>query len=73
MDPEACVQRILSAIKRKKPDEAVDACEDLAEWLFKGGFSPSNIKDINDSTLLLLRLHGRDAAAKTIAEAQEKA
>jgi hypothetical protein len=75
MDPEVCVQRILDACGEGAVDMEpfLEACEDLAEWLGKGGFVPKSIGDINSSMVLLLRLQGRDAAAKTIAEAQERA
>jgi len=73
MDPEACVRRVLAACgDGKRPadiDEFVEACEDLAGWLARGGFVPSNIKAIQSSMLLLLRLHNRDAA-KVIEKAQ---
>jgi len=73
VDPEACVRRILAACgdgeDAVEVAEFVEACEDLAGWLARGGFVPSNIKQIQSSMLLLLRLHNRDAA-KVIEKAQ---
>lgn len=40
MDPNACMQRILNAIKAQDKYAAEDALEDLIEWLEKGGFAP---------------------------------
>ena len=40
MDPDACIDRILSALNRKDAEEAEDAAEDLLGWLGRGGFRP---------------------------------
>jgi hypothetical protein len=74
MDPEACVQRIFDACGEGpvEMDEFLEACEDLAGWLVKGGFAPKSLPDINSSMLLLLRMHNRDAA-DVIAKAQAAA
>lgn len=40
MDPNACVDRILTALRNKDRDDARDACESLAWWLSRGGFPP---------------------------------
>lgn len=39
MDPDACVDRINDAIEEDDPLEASFACDDLLEWLGKGGFA----------------------------------
>ncbi len=40
MDPNACVQRILSALADDDNNEALDGCVDLREWIAKGGARP---------------------------------
>ena len=40
MDPNACVDRILSAIRAQDEEEIIEAFGDLREWLHKGGFHP---------------------------------
>ena len=66
MDPEACVRRILSACGQGGThvdiEKFTEACEDLAEWLTRGGFAPTNIGEIQTSMLLLLRMHNPGAA-----------
>jgi hypothetical protein len=41
MDPDACLERMLSALDDNDPAEARDACSDLLSWLVGGGFAPS--------------------------------
>jgi hypothetical protein len=41
MDPQACWQRIFDAFEEQNQDEALDACEDLAKWIRKGGTMPT--------------------------------
>lgn len=43
MDPDACLNRIFDAMGDKDWQEAADACEDLHEWLRKGGFEPKSL------------------------------
>lgn len=38
MDPDACVDRINGLIEDNDPLECIFACDDLLEWLGKGGF-----------------------------------
>lgn len=38
MDPDACLRRIADATDRR---ERSDACEDLFQWLKRGGFEPA--------------------------------
>lgn len=40
MDPDACLLRILEAFRAQDRNEAIEAMEDLAEWLRRGGFMP---------------------------------
>lgn len=40
MDPNACLARLIAAAKENR-DEYVAACEDLADWLRRGGFAPT--------------------------------
>lgn len=40
MDPQACLQRIIDAAKANRLQEYINACEDLAGWLRRGGFAP---------------------------------
>ena len=40
MDPNACVARIEAAYLNEDWEEAIEAIEDLTEWLCKGGFAP---------------------------------
>ena len=46
MDPDACINRIRRALDGLDLDEVAYACEDLREWLGKGGFPPSNFERI---------------------------
>ncbi len=41
MDPNAWLARIITAAAADDRDEFSAACEDLAEWLRKGGFPPT--------------------------------
>jgi hypothetical protein len=41
MDPNACLQRIITAARDNDRDEYIAACEDLAGWLRAGGFKPT--------------------------------
>lgn len=43
MDPDTTYNLIQDAIANKNRDEAVQALEDLADWLKKGGFFPQPI------------------------------
>jgi hypothetical protein len=40
MDPNACVDRILTALSDGDLEEAREASSDLSEWLARGGFAP---------------------------------
>jgi len=40
MDPQATLERILDALANEDGTELVEACQDLANWLRKGGFAP---------------------------------
>ena len=40
MDPQACFARITSAMAEGDYEEAFYACNDMIEWLGKGGFLP---------------------------------
>jgi len=40
MDPNACVDRILSALRHGDLEEAREASSDLSGWLARGGFAP---------------------------------
>ena len=44
MDPQAALQRIIDAVKIEDVVEArvefAEACDDLADWLRRGGFAP---------------------------------
>lgn len=41
MDPNACVDRINSAMRARDWDETCEAFDDLAGWLRGGGFRPT--------------------------------
>jgi hypothetical protein len=41
MDPNETLHRILAAIEIGDVEEYVEACEDLADWMDKGGFAPT--------------------------------
>lgn len=43
MDPQACYQRILDALRSSDAAEEAAAMQDLFEWLNKGGFPPTVI------------------------------
>jgi hypothetical protein len=73
MDPNACVDRICR-IYRAKPmevDDLEDAVWDLLGWLSKGGFAPSNIKNITEEMLLFLHLQLGGVSLDPIRRAQE--
>lgn len=74
MDPEACVRRILDACGKGEDsvdlEEFLEACDDLAGWLKRDGFVPTNISQVQTSMLLLLRMHN-PGAAKAIERAQK--
>ncbi|NBR00670.1 MAG: hypothetical protein EBT97_09535 [Actinobacteria bacterium] len=40
MDPNACVNRILTALRQGDLEEAREASDDLSEWILRGGFRP---------------------------------
>lgn len=40
MDPVACVARILSLIAAHDGEEARAACDDLRDWIARGGLRP---------------------------------
>jgi hypothetical protein len=40
MDPNACLARVLEAVRTRDSDELRTAANDLADWLDKGGFQP---------------------------------
>lgn len=42
MDPNACLTRLLDALRDKDRMEAVGAMEDLTDWLAKGGALPDD-------------------------------
>ena len=46
MDPQACLRRLLDAIQNQDRDEIQYACEDLAEWIAKGGFLPTMLETL---------------------------
>lgn len=39
MDPNACL-RLIEGARAKSTRACLDACQDLAEWLARGGFEP---------------------------------
>lgn len=41
MDPQACLERVLQAWDYGDGEEFTYACEDLAQWLDRGGFVPT--------------------------------
>ena len=41
MDPQACFARITDAMAEGDYEEAFYACNDMIDWLAKGGFEPS--------------------------------
>jgi len=49
MDPTACLDRVLVALKQKDRKEAIEALHDLAEWLENGGYLPDvpNVSDVS--------------------------
>lgn len=42
MDPDACVERIVNAINDSDLEEALEAVNDLENWIRRGGFPPSH-------------------------------
>lgn len=40
MDPQACLERFLSALNEKDYEEAIYAQSDLKTWIKGGGFEP---------------------------------
>lgn len=45
MDPNACLIRILEAMWDDDREEVICGLEDLAEWLDKGGFMPTVVRE----------------------------
>lgn len=72
MDPNACVLRIVGALPGNV-DEFIEACTDLATWIARGGFAPSNLDRITDEHLLMLRMHGQTTIEKILRDARAKA
>ena len=42
MDPNACLARLIDAALEGDADDLEAAAADLAEWIRKGGFLPTN-------------------------------
>jgi hypothetical protein len=42
MDPDACVRRILDALRDSDRDDLVEALDDLSGWLANGGVMPTD-------------------------------
>ena len=42
MDPDACLARLLDALRDGDRDEAIDALDDLRLWLTNGRFLPGD-------------------------------
>lgn len=42
MDPQACLDRLMRALRERDNEEAVQASSDLLCWLLAGGFVPRN-------------------------------
>lgn len=40
MDPNACLERIANALRHPGDSEVDWACQDLYDWIAKGGFEP---------------------------------
>lgn len=40
MDPNTTLDNLLDALSDGDRDAAIDACENLADWLLNGGFIP---------------------------------
>ncbi len=70
MDPAACVVRAVDAFADRDLNEFCYACDDLATWLSRGGFTPDNIKSITSKMLATLRKRGFHAPADVIARAR---
>lgn len=43
MDPKACWNRICDHLRSGELQEAFDACDELYQWLHKGGFKPDGV------------------------------
>jgi hypothetical protein len=43
VDPKACWNAIMTAVDAGAMAETADLCEDLENWLYKGGFAPDCI------------------------------
>ena len=41
MDPQTCLFELLEAIEGGDSEAAAEHCENLAEWINKGGFLPT--------------------------------
>ena len=41
MDPQACFVRIINALTDFDREDGIAACDDMIEWLGKGGFHPA--------------------------------
>ncbi len=67
MDPNACIDRIRRALDGLDLDEAGYACDDLYDWLRKGGFPPTNFERIAGFTETSALV--KDIAARIVADA----
>lgn len=46
MDPNACLQRLLDAFRDEDRHTAIEALEDMAVWIIKGGAFPDDPRGI---------------------------
>lgn len=67
MDPNACMDRILRAIREKDYAEARDAIGDVNDWLDGGGFAPDSVK--LDALQLAIEAAGASAPERLVREA----
>lgn len=45
MDPNACLQLLISSVKSNDIDQAKDSYEDLNHWITNGGFKPEKFTE----------------------------
>ena len=45
MDPNACLQLLISSVKSNDIDQAKDSYEDLHQWITNGGFKPEKFTE----------------------------
>lgn len=52
MDPNATYQLMVESFMEDRLDDAIEAAQNLREWIAKGGFPPREVKGFNFKKVL---------------------